>query len=117
MTGPIGYDDFMGRFSPPEGLPTAAEIGVVLHTLRTHRRAMQQLCDDVKDCRAAEPDLEVANQMEEIVQNVDGALRQLDKAAIPALERVQGNLAQYPAIIERMKGIVESVRSGRGSTS
>ncbi len=111
-----GYNDFVGRFSLPEGLPTAAQIGDALRTLRTQRRAMQQLCDDARDCRFAEPDIEVANQMEETAQNVAGALLQLDKA-IPALERVQGNLAQYPAVIERMKGIVESVRAGRGTTS
>lgn len=111
----VGYDDFVGRFSRPEGLPTAAGIGDALRTLRTYRRALQQLCDDVKDCRTSEPDLEIANQMEEVAQNVAGALLQLD-AAIPALERVQGNLAEYPAVIERTKGIVDNVRAGRGST-
>lgn len=109
-----GYDDFVGRATLPENLPTAAEIAAVLRTLRTHRRAMQQLCDDAKDCRASEPDLELANQMEETVQNVTGALLQLDKA-IPGLERVQGNLAQYPAVVDRMKAIVESVRAHRRS--
>lgn len=108
----VGYDDFVDRFSLPEGFPTAAGIGKALRSLRTQRRAMQQLCDDAKNCRASEPDLEIANQMEECVQNVAGALLQLDQA-IPALERVQGNLAQYPAVVERMKGIVDNVRVHR----
>lgn len=110
-----GYDDFIGRELPAD-FPTATELGATLRTLRAHRRALQALCDDVKNCRATEPDLEVANQMENTAQVVAGALLQLDKAAIPALERVQDNLAQYPAVVERMKGIVESVRAGRGAT-
>lgn len=115
MTAPMGYDDFAGRELAAD-FPTAAEIAATLRTLRRQRAGVQLLCDDCKDCRAAEPDLEVANQMEETVQNVAGALGKFD-LAIPALEKVQENLAQYSAVISRMRGIVESVRSGRGSTS
>jgi hypothetical protein len=114
MTGPRSYDDFLARELTDH--PTATEVGAALRDLRAHRRALQALCDDAKNCQSAEPDVEVANQMEETVQNVAGALLQLDKA-IPALERVQGNLTRYAEVIERMKGIVESVRSGRGTTS
>jgi hypothetical protein len=109
-----GYDDFTGRARPAD-FPMAAELGATLRTLRAHRRALQALCDDVKDCRAAEPDLEVANQMEATVQVVAGALLQLD-TAIPSLERVQGNLARYPAVLEQMTEIVAGVRAGRGRT-
>ncbi len=109
-----GYDDFIGREHAGD-FPPAAEFGATLRILRAHRRALQALCDEVKDCRVDEPDLEVANQMEETVQNVAGALLQLDKA-IPALERAQGNLARYPAVLERMKKIVGTVRARREKT-
>lgn len=107
MAKSLDYDGFLARELTDH--PTAAEVGATLRDLREKRRALQALCDDAKDCRAAEPDIEVANQMEEVVQNIAGALLQLDKA-IPALERVQGNLTQYPAVIERMKEIVKGVR-------
>ncbi len=110
-----GYDDFIGRELAAD-FPTAAEVGEVLRTLRAYRRALQATCDDAKNCRAAEPDIEVANQMEETAQSLGGALLQLDKA-IPMIEKVQVNLVQYPAVLERMRGIVKSVRSGRGTTS
>ncbi len=110
-----GYDDFIGHELATD-FPTAAACAETLRTLRGYRRALQALCDDAKDCRAAEPDLEVANQMEGTVQNIAGALLQLDKA-IPALERTQGNLAQYPGVLERMKVIVEGVRAGREGKS
>ncbi len=109
-----GYDDFIGRELAAD-FPTAAELGALLRTLRAHRRALQELCDDAKDCRATEPDLEVANQMEETVQNVAGALLQLDKA-IPELERAQGNVARYPAVLQRMREIVGTVRARREKT-
>ena len=112
MTGPTGYDAFLARELTDH--PTADEIGAMLRDLRAKRRSLQTLCDDAKDCQSAEPDVEVANQMEEAVQNVAGALLKLDKA-IPALERVQGSLAQYPAVVERMKGIVDGVRAGRST--
>ena len=112
MMAPANYDDFVARELTDH--PTAADVGATLVELRAHRRALQALCDHAKDCRAGEPDLEVANQMEEVVQNVGGALLQLDKA-IPALERVQGNLAQYAAVVDRMRGVVESVRANRTS--
>ena len=106
-----GYDDFIGRELSAD-FPTALELGATLRTLRAHRRALQALCDDVKDCRSAELDLEVANQMEATVQVVAGALLQLDNA-ISALERTQGNLAQYPVVVERLREVVASVRGGR----
>jgi hypothetical protein len=114
MTAPADYDDFVARELTDH--PTSTEVGATLTDLRAHRRALQALCDDAKNCRASEPDPEVANQMEESVQNITGTLLQLEKA-IPALEKVQSNLAQYPAVVERMKGIVASVRAGRGTTS
>ena len=112
MTGPAGYDSFVGG-SPPAGFPTDAELGELLRTLRGYRRALQAQCDDARDCRSAEPDAEISNQMEETAQNLAGALYKLDKA-IPALESVQANLKQYPDVVLRMVDVVEQVRA-RGS--
>ncbi len=65
MTPPLGYDAFVAN-EPTE----AFDVGATLRMLRTYRRTLLERCDDAKDCRAVEPDLEVSNQMEEVVQSL-----------------------------------------------
>ena len=99
----LNFDTFVEDATPAD-MSTAAEVGEIVRSLRGQRRALLYRCDYARDCRVADPDVEVGNQMEATVQNLAGVLYQLDKA-IAALERVQTNLTQYPAVVERMTAL------------
>ena len=105
----VGYNALIAE-GTPAGLPTEANVTALLADARRYRRALQAHADMIKDHRAAEPDKEIANQMEEVTQNVTGQLYQLDKA-VHSLERVQGAARDYPDVVARMTEIVAAVRS------
>ena len=109
MTLPVGYDALVVDGTPPD-LPTAPDITALLTDARRFRRALQAYADQVKEHRAAEPSPEIANQMEELIQNVTGQLYQLEKG-VAALERVQGAARDYPDVVTRMQEIVAKVRA------
>ena len=109
MTAPTGYDRLMAD-ETPLGIPTALDVTILLTDTRRFRRALQAHADQIKEHRAAELSVEIANQMEEVTQNVTGQLYQLDKA-IGLIERVQSAARDYPEIVMRMEKKVVTVRA------
>lgn len=111
MAEPVGYDRFL-EATPGPAFPTGDVLAATLSTLRAQRRAVLEHCDEAKDCKVAEPDVEIANQMEPIVQSLAGSLAQFDKA-IRALECIHGNAIQYQGLTQRVVGVIAHVRAGR----
>ena len=106
---PVGYDALIAGGTPSD-LPTAPDITALLTDARRFRRALQAYADTIKEHRAGESAPEIANQMEELIQNVTGQLYQLEKAVV-ALERVQRAAGDHSAVVTRMQEIVASVRA------